>query len=120
MEIRMDENEMYRECLQILQARHGDAKYYLVPLRAYVKATIKAETLLDQVLSDEATIQHTNKAGHTNNASNPKVRMWALFNEQAMKLGKDLGLNLHQGKVGRPAKSKEKKGFDLGPMKVAK
>jgi hypothetical protein len=112
----MEYEEMYEECLKVLRARHSDVRYYLVSLDMYVKATIKAQTLLDEILDTEVTVQHTNKASKTNEASSPKVRMWALFNEQAMKLGKDLGLNLHQGKAGRPAKKKK----DFGAMKISK
>lgn len=118
MGIGLTEQELYDECLSQLQARHGDTKHYLVPLKMYVQALKKAEALLEEIMGEDTTVQHTNKADHTNQASSPKVRMWALFNEQAMKLGKDLGLNLHQGKAGRPAK--KKKGFDTGSkMKVA-
>lgn len=114
----LSEQELYDECLSQLQARHGDTKHYLVPLKMYVKSLKKAQALLEEIMDEDAIVQHTNKADHTNAASSPKVRMWALFNEQSMKLGKDLGLNLHQSKAGRPAK--KKKGFDTGnKMKVA-
>lgn len=113
-----EQNEFYQECLSVLQARHGDAKHYLVALEMYVKATLKAKALLDEIMDESPVIDHTNKADHTNQASSPKVRMWALFNEQSMKLGKDLGLNLHTAKAGRPAK--KKKDFATGSkMKVA-
>lgn len=108
---------MYNECLSVLKERHGASKHYLVMLNMYVKATIKAAALLEEITGEDVVIKHTNKANNTNDASSPKVRMWALFNEQAMKLGKDLGLNLHQGKAGRPAK--KKKDF-TSPMKVSK
>lgn len=113
----MNEVELYNECLSVLKARHGDTKHYLVSLQMYVKATIKAWQLLEEITGEEVVIKHTNKANNTNDASSPKVRMWALFNEQSMKLGKDLGLNLHQAKAGRPAK--KKKDFGAG-MRVTK
>lgn len=112
----MTEKEMYDECLTVLKGRHGDGTFYLIPLKMYVKATLKAAALLDEILDEEVTVSHTNKVKATNEASSPKVRMWALFNEQSMKLGKDLGLNLHQAKAGRP--TKKKKDFN-SKMKVA-
>jgi len=115
MNLEMTEREIYNECLEQLKARHGDTKHYLIPLKMYCRSLVKADKLLAEILDEDTTIQHTNKAGHTNDASSPKVRMWALFNEQSMKLGKDLGLNLHQGKAGRPAKKKK----EFGKMKVA-
>src|SRR5688500_2704166 len=102
----MTEEEVYEDCLAQLKERHGVAKFYLIPLKMYVKALMTADKLLQEIADEEATIQHTNKAGATNQASSPKVRMWALYSEQAMKWGKDLGLNLHQGKAGRPVKKK--------------
>jgi len=117
MNLELTEKEIYEECLSQLKIRHSDTNHYLIPLKMYVRALVKADKLLSEILNEDATIQHTNKAGHTNDASSPKVRMWALFNEQSMKLGKDLGLNLHQSKAGRPAKKKK----DFGSaMKIAK
>lgn len=113
----LSEEEVYDDCLGQLQERHGSAKFYLVPLRMYVKALMTADKLLQEIADEEATIQHTNKLGAVNPASSPKVRMWALYSEQAMKWGKDLGLNLHQGKAGRP--TKKKKDFRGGKMKIA-
>lgn len=112
-----EQQDFYDSCLLELNDRHGKAVFYLPNLERYVKATFKAGALLDEIMDEEATIKLTNHTGHTNDASSPKVRMFALFNEQAMKLGKDLGLNLHQGKAGRP--SKKKKSFGNN-MKIAK
>lgn len=121
MNMTKEQKSLYDECLKTLKSRHGETEYYLVQLEMYVKATLKAKSLLDEIMDEDPIIQHTNKADHTNPASSPKVRMWALFNEQSMKLGKDLGLNLHTAKAGRPSK-KKKAGFDLGksPLAVAK
>lgn len=107
MGIELTEKELYEDCLAQLKERHGEAKFYLIPLKMYVKALMTANKLLQEISQEQTTIQHTNKAGATNEASSPKVRMWALYSEQAMKWGKDLGLNLHQAKPGRPAKLKK-------------
>jgi len=83
----------YDECLGILKAKHGDSNFYLPQLDMYVMTTLKAQQLMKSVLSEGATIQHTNKAGHTNNVQNPKARLFTMMNDQAMKLAKDLGLS---------------------------
>lgn len=111
MDFKDEQLAFYLECLSELQARHGDAKYYLPVLQRYVFVTYEAERLAKELAEESATIEHTNKAGHTNPASSPKVRMFALYSEQATKLAATLGLNLVAPKVGRKAKTK--KGFEL-------
>ena len=119
MEFEGVEQDFYNDCLTVLKERHGDAKFYFVELETYV-FTVYQRIALMEVLkgSKAATIEHTNKAGHTNPASDPTVRMFALYNEQAMKLCKALGLQLVTPKVGRKAKTR--KGFNTETkMKVA-
>jgi hypothetical protein len=113
------ELDFYNECLSALKERHGDSKFYLAELEAYVFAVFQREALMESLKPKKiGSVDHTNKAGHTNKASDPDVRMFALYNEQAMKLSKALGLQLAAPKVGRKAKAK--KGFILdGKMKVA-
>lgn len=119
MDMTDEQTRFYNDCLSELRSRNGDAVFYLPTLRRYVLTVFKAEETLTEIMDDDAvTIKHTNKTGHTNDASSPKVRMFALFNEQAMKLAKELGLSMSNA---RPAKVvKKKKGFDApGKMKIA-
>jgi hypothetical protein len=86
----------------------------------YVFATFKARQLAQELEDEDATVKIAPrlKGKKDGEHSNPKVRMWALYREQANKLGQILGL-LPTSKVGRPSKAK-KKGFNLGSdMKVA-
>lgn len=112
----MDELKFRAECLKKL----GDGTEYSLPmLDSFVFATVQAAKLEQELKDEEAVIQHTNKANATNQASSPKVRMWALYREQANKLGQMLGL-IPTAKVGRPAET-AKKGFKLdGKMSVSK
>ncbi len=111
----MDEVKFRGECLKKL----GDSTEYSLPmLDSFVFATMKAAELEEELKGESAVIEHTNKANATNPASSPKVRMWALYREQANKLGQMLGL-IPTAKVGRPAQV-TKTGFKLdGKMKVA-
>ena len=113
----MNRDDFKKTCLDIL----GEGTEYSLPmLDRFVFATFEAQRLQNEIADDAAaTIKHTNKAGHTNEASSPKVRMWVLYSQEANKLGQLLGL-IPTAKVGRPAKIEKKKGFDLSnKMKVA-
>lgn len=118
MELNQEQQKFYDDCLTALKSRNLEAEYYLPMLKRYVQTTFKAQAILDEIMEEAVTVEHTNKADHTNEASSPKARMYALFNEQAMKLGKELGLSLSTAKVGRPSKAK-KKGFELGGKVVS-
>lgn len=111
----MDEVDFRAKCLEKL----GQGTEYSLPmLDSFVFATMKAAELERELKGEGAVIEHTNKANATNPASSPKVRMWALYREQANKLGQMLGL-IPTAKVGRPAEVK-KTGFKLdSKMKVA-
>jgi hypothetical protein len=113
-----EELDFYNECLSVLKSRHGNAVFYLAELESYVFAVFQRKALMESLRpKTTGSINHTNKAGHTNKASDPDVRMFALYNEQAMKLNKSLGLQLVMPKVG--VKSKSEKSFNLdGKMKV--
>lgn len=117
MEMNDEQVKFYNECLSELKTRHGDAIFYLPTLRRYVLTVFKAEETLVSIMNEAPTIKHTNKSDHTNDASNPKVRMYALFNEQAMKLAKELGLSMASFKPAKPGK--KKKGFEAPMKKLA-
>jgi hypothetical protein len=111
MEFKGKELEFYNECLEVLKEKHGDSKFYLAELESYVFAVFQRDTLMKELAEGgKATIKLTNHSGHTNDVSNPKVRMFALYNEQAIKLSKALGLQLATFKAGRKPK---RKGFNL-------
>lgn len=111
----MDKDAFLERCLK----RLGDsAEDYLPMVQDYVFATYKARELAEQLGEAEATVKIAPrlKGKPDSEHSNPKVRMWALYREQANKLGVMLGLV--PSKVGRPPEAK--KGFKLdGKMKVA-
>lgn len=114
----MDKDKFREICLEKL----GEETEYSLPmLERFVFATYEAKRIQEEIAGGPVTIQHTNKADHTNEASNPKVRMWLLYSQEANKLGQLLGL-IPTGKVGRPSKSESKKGgFDTTtPMAIAK
>jgi hypothetical protein len=116
----MDRDEFKRICVERIGE---DKEYSSLMLDRFVFASFEAERLQGEIEADQrSTIKHTNKAGHTNEASSPKVRMWVLYSQEANKLGQLLGL-VPTAKVGRPSKSenKTKGGFDTTtPMAIAK
>ena len=108
-----ERDAFYKDCLGILKEKYGDSTFYLPQLDMYVTATLKAAQLMGEIAVEGTTVQHTNKSGHTNNAENPKVRLFKMMNEQAMKLGKDLGLS-NISKVRKTVvKDSTKRGFKL-------
>ena len=105
--------QFYADCLAILKEKFGDSSFYLPQLEMYVVMTLKAAQLATDIAVEGTTTQYTNRAGHTNNSENPKVRLFKMMNEQAMKLGKDLGLS-NISKVRKTVvKDSMKRGFKL-------
>ena len=113
----MDKDRFKRSCLEKL----GDsAEYYLPMVESYVFSTFKAFELEQELADESVTIKIAPrlKGKPDSEHSNPKVRMWALYREQANKLGASLGL-LPTSK-GAEIKKPGKKGFNTdGKMKVA-
>lgn len=95
--------EEFRQCC--FDMLGDDAKLYSVLVDDYVFATFKARELAEELEGEDATVQLTPrlKGRPANEHSNPKIRMWALYREQANKLGQLLGL-LPQSKPGRKPK----------------
>lgn len=118
MEMTKEQREFYNECLKQMESRIGDTKYYLPMLERFVKVTFKANALLNEIMDEEAVVEHTNKIGATNSASSPKARMFALFNEQAHKLAMDLGLTPGNAKPSQRKKATGKDRFKTS-MKAA-
>lgn len=111
-------DDFYNVCLAELKARADYTEAYLPLLERYVTITNKLTALNSNIIDDEVTVEHTNKADHKNQASSPKWRMFLALNGEANKLAKELRLS----PISAPVKvvKKEKKGFDLtGGMKVA-
>jgi len=110
-------NEFYDDCLTQLKARSNYSDAFIPMLERYVTITDKLNKLNTEIVDEEVTVNHTNKANKTNSATSPKWRMFLLLNKEANALAKDLGLT--PGTAPAIIK-KEKKGFDLtGKMKVA-
>lgn len=98
----MNKEEFRQCCFDILG---DDAKLYSVLVDDYVFATFKARELAEELEDEGATVKIAPrlKGKPDSEHSNPKIRMWALYREQANKLGQLLGL-LPQAKPGRKPK----------------
>lgn len=113
------DRDFYKTCLSQLKERPDYTDAYLPILERYVFVTMKVARLAEQISDEEVTVEHTNKADHTNQATSPKWRMFLALDIQAGNLAKQLRLN----PISAPptaGKKKKKTGFDLtGKMKVA-
>src|SRR6187402_1101611 len=118
MDFKGNDKVFYDSCFGILRDRHGDSDYWVPMLERFVMVSSKLRILSEQIMDEAVTTNHTNKAEKTNEVSSPKVRMFALFNEQAHKLAVDLGLNLAQAKAGRKPKTAKDR-FASKTMKIA-
>lgn len=104
----------YNECYALMKEKYGEGvKAYLPQLDLYVMATLKSRQLMGLVMSEGTVVQHTNRVGHTNNSENPRVRAFKMMNEQAMKLGKELGISSISKVRKTIVKDTAKRGFKL-------
>ena len=108
----------YENCLAELKSRENFSESWIPQLDRYVTITAKLAKLNSELVDEEVAVKHTNKAGHENEASSPKWRMFIYLNKEANALAKDLGLTPATAPKA-VAKKKEKGVFDLG-MRVAK
>lgn len=109
----------YQKCLKTLESRDGFNDSYLPLLERYVFVTQKMASVADSIATEEATISQTNTKDHTNEVSNPKMRIFVLLNKESLALAKELQLTPAAMKV-KPKAKEEKKGFNLeAPMKKA-
>ena len=110
----------YKKCLSILETRDGFNDSYLPLLERYVFVTQKMAKVSDEIYSEETTIKQTNTKDHTNEVSNPKMRIFVLLNKESLALAKELQLTPASLK-NKVTATKEKKGFNLDkPMRIAK
>ncbi len=108
----------YDTCLAELKGRGNFTEAFVPILERYVTITAKLSKLNSEIIDEEVTVEHTNKADHKNQATSPKWRMFLALNKEALALADKLKLS----PATAPAESgvKKKKGFDLsGKMKVA-
>lgn len=101
----------YDECLKTLKGRIGFDETYLVLLDRYVFVNQKLAEMTEELAKASATVQHTNKASHTNESSNPALRVFVILNKESLSLAKELGLTPTSAKNLKG--SKRKKAFDL-------
>jgi hypothetical protein len=107
----------YEKCLADLKARPNWSEAFVPQLERYVTVTAKLSELNAELVDAEVTVEHTNKAGHTNKATSPAWRMFLALNDEANKLAAHLKLSPATAPV---VEGKAKKGFNLdGKMKVA-
>lgn len=110
-------DDFYNKCLAELKARPNYTDAFVPILERYVTITSKLAKLNSEIIDEELTIDHTNKAQKTNQVSNPAWRMFLALDDQASKLAAQLKLSPATAPV---SEKKGKKGFDLGNnMKVA-
>jgi hypothetical protein len=112
-------DDFYNTCLTELKSQPNWSEAMLPQLERFVTITIKLKKLNTEIVDQELTVQHTNKADKTNTVSNPAWRMFLQLDEQANKLADKLKLSMTTAPIDS-SKGKEKKGFDLTPMKLAK
>ena len=113
--------EIYQRLLSELKDRPDYSESLHDLLSQYVFALQQSEKLADEIATEGATILFTNKAGHTNTMSNPKVRMFDTLNNSAVRIARELGLTPKARKALKLSSGKAKaKGFNLdGKMKIA-
>lgn len=110
-------DEFYSKCLAELKARPNWSEAFIPQLERFVTITAKLSKLNSELVNEEISVEHTNKAGHKNEATSPKWRMFLALDDQANKLAVHLKLSAATAPV---KEQKGKKGFDLSnSMKVA-
>ena len=109
-------DDFYNKCLIELKSRPNWTEAFIPQLERFVTITAKLAKLNLQLIDEEVTIDHTNKAGHTNPVTSPTWRMFLALNDEANKLAAHLKLSPATAPV---SEKKGKKGFELGKMKVA-
>ncbi len=110
----------YKKCLSVLETREGFNDSYVPLLERYVFVTQKMSVVADEMAIAETTIKQTNTQNHTNEVSNPMMRIFVLLNKESLALAKELQLTPASLKAKlQPAKEKPK-GFVLdNKMKAA-
>jgi hypothetical protein len=94
-----------------LKARPNWTEAFIPILERYVTITAKLTKLNSEIVDEEITVQHTNKAEKTNQASSPAWRMYLALNREALLLADKLKLSPASAPISE-IKDK-KKGFDL-------
>lgn len=113
-----DFDDFYAKCLDELKARPNWTEAFIPQLDRFVTITSKLAKLNAAIVDEEVTIDHTNKAGHTNQASSPAWRMFLMLNREANALARELKLSPDSAPTSQKAGGK--KGFETGSkMKVA-
>ena len=110
-----DFDDFYAKCLSELRSRPNWTEAFIPQLDRFVIITSKLSQLNAEIVNEEITVTHTNKADHTNKVTSPSWRMFLLLNREANALAKELKLSPVSAPV---TERKGKKGFDTG-MKVA-
>jgi hypothetical protein len=110
--------DFYNTCLTELQSRPNFTEAWVPQLERFVTITAKLAKLNSEIVDEEVTVDHTNKANKTNKATSPAWRMFIALDSQANALADKLKLSPHTAPVS--TKKQEKKGFDLTPMKITK
>ena len=110
----------YQRSRKTLEGRDGFDESCLPLLERYVFVTKKIAEVQEQMAAADATVKHTNNKEHTNEATNPLIRIFVILNKESLSLAKELELTPAAMKgVKVEAKPDAKKGFETGPMRVS-
>lgn len=112
-------NAFYDQCLTELKARSNWSESFVPMLERYVTITAKLSKLNEDLVDEEITVKHTNRAEKTNEVTSPKWRMFLALNREATALADKLELSPSSAPV-KTAGKEVKGGFETGPMRAVK
>ena len=93
MDLKAEFGDFYDKCLSDLKARGNYSETFLPLLDRYVTLTAMLVKLNLAIVDDEIAIEHVNRAGHKNEVTSPKWRMFLHLNKEANMLARELGLS---------------------------
>lgn len=89
----MDYQTFYDQCLEDLKLMHNYSDSFIPMLKRYCTLTCRLSKLMEEILSEEVSVSHTNKAKATNQVTSPKWRMFIALNKEAAALARELRLS---------------------------
>jgi hypothetical protein len=85
--------DFYEDCLKELKGRANWTEAFVPLLERYVTITAKLSKLNSDLVDEEVTVVHTNKAKEKNEVTSPTWRMFIALNAEANKMAQILGLS---------------------------
>lgn len=117
MDLDDDLKVFYDSCLADLKSQGNYSDSFLPMLQRYVTLTAMLRKLNVGIVEEEMVIDYVNKAGHKNEMTSPKWRMFLMLNKEATALARELRLSPISAPV--QVKEEEDEGFDTS-LKIAK